>query len=110
MVPDDHAVIVDAVRRVSEGGSAIDPDVVAQLLGRRREATLAETLTPRELEVLALMAEGRTNANIAAEIVVTIGAVEKHVASIFGKLRLPQTDAGGHRRVLAVLAWLQAQP
>ena len=85
----------------------IDPDVVAQLLGSRKRAEPLDVLTPREREVLGLMAEGRTNANIAAEIVVSVGAVEKHVASIFGKLRLPQADDGGHRRVLAVLTWLQ---
>ena len=98
---------VDAVRRVADGGTAIDPDVVAQLLGSRKRAEPLDVLTPREREVLGLMAEGRTNANIAAEIVVSVGAVEKHVASIFGKLRLPQADDGGHRRVLAVLTWLQ---
>ncbi|MCW2972136.1 MAG: two component transcriptional regulator, LuxR family [Thermoleophilia bacterium] len=103
----DVEQFVDAVRRVADGGTAIDPDVVGQLLGSRKRAEPLDVLTPREREVLGLMAEGRTNANIAAEIVVSVGAVEKHVASIFGKLRLPQADDGGHRRVLAVLAWLQ---
>jgi DNA-binding NarL/FixJ family response regulator len=98
---------VDAVRRVADSGTAIDPDVVSQLLGRRRTSDPVDELTPRERDVLALMAEGRTNANIAAELVVTVGAVEKHAANIFRKLRLPQADNGGHRRVLAVLAWLQ---
>jgi DNA-binding NarL/FixJ family response regulator len=98
---------VDAVRRVADSGTAIDADVVSQLLGRRRASDPVDELTPRERDVLALMAEGRTNANIAAELVVTVGAVEKHAANIFRKLRLPQADTGGHRRVLAVLAWLQ---
>jgi DNA-binding NarL/FixJ family response regulator len=102
----DVAQFVDAVRRVAEGGTAIDPEVVAQLLGGRADGVL-DPLTPREREVLALMAEGRTNASIADSLVVTVGAVEKHVASIFGKLRLPTADDGGHRRVLAVLAWLR---
>jgi len=96
---------VAAVRRVARGGTALDPEVVAQLLGRR--GGHVNELTPRELEVLALMAEGRTNAAIASRLVVTVSAVEKHVASIFAKLRLPQSDED-HRRVLAVLAYLQA--
>jgi len=96
---------VDAVTRVARGGTALDPDVVAQLLSRRADGPLAE-LTPRELDVLGLMAEGRSNAGIAAALVLTVGAVEKHIASIFGKLRLAQSDSD-HRRVLAVLAYLQ---
>lgn len=103
----DVGDFVDAVRRVADGGTAIDPDVVSQLLGARRNEGPLDELTPREREVLALMAEGRTNASVAASLVVTVGAVEKHAASIFSKLRLPQADAGGHRRVLAVIAWLQ---
>ncbi|HZO97401.1 MAG TPA: response regulator transcription factor [Gaiellaceae bacterium] len=101
----DVAEFVDAVRRVGAGGTALDPEVVAQLLGRRRSTHL-DDLTPREREVLALMAEGRSNAGIAAALVLTVGAVEKHVASIFGKLRLAPSDAE-NRRVLAVLAYLR---
>jgi DNA-binding NarL/FixJ family response regulator len=95
----------DAVRRVAEGGSALDPEVVSQMLGRRRiEDPLAE-LTPREREVLGLMAEGRSNQAIAAGLVISERAVEKHVTSIFAKLDLPPA-AEDHRRVLAVLAFL----
>ena len=94
---------VAAVRRIAAGGTALDPEVVAQLLSRR--STL-DVLSPRELEVLGLMAEGRSNAAIAAQLVLTVGAVEKHVANIFTKLRLPPS-AEDHRRVLAVLAYLQ---
>jgi len=97
---------VDAVRRVAAGGTVIDPDVVAQLFSRRRSEPL-EQLTPRESEVLALMAEGRSNAAIAAQLVLTVGAVEKHVASILSKLRLPPSESD-HRRVLAVLTYLSA--
>jgi DNA-binding NarL/FixJ family response regulator len=95
----------DAVRRVAEGGSALDPEVVSQMLGRRRvEDPLAE-LTSREREVLGLMAEGRSNRSIAEALVISDRAVEKHVTSIFAKLNLPPS-AEGHRRVLAVLAFL----
>ncbi len=98
---------VDAVRRVGDGGTALDPEVVAQLLGRQRQGSHLDDLSPRELEVLTLMAEGCSNAAIAERLVLTIGAVEKHIANILIKLRLPpSTD--GHRRVLAVLAYLQA--
>ncbi|HEX5909542.1 MAG TPA: response regulator transcription factor [Thermoleophilaceae bacterium] len=97
---------LDAVRRVAGGGSALDPEVVAQLLGRRRRDDPLEALTPREREVLELMAEGRSNVAIADTLVVTERAVEKHVTSIFHKLELTPT-AGDHRRVLAVLAFLQ---
>jgi DNA-binding NarL/FixJ family response regulator len=98
---------VEAVRRVGQGGSALDPEVVARLLGRhRRDDPLAE-LTPRERDVLELMAEGRSNHAIAEGLVVTDRAVEKHVTSIFGKLGLPPTQ-DDHRRVLAVLTYLQA--
>jgi DNA-binding NarL/FixJ family response regulator len=97
---------VDAVRRVAEGGTALDPEVVAQLFSRRRADDPLERLTPREREVLGLMAEGRSNAGIAEELVLTVGAVEKHVANILMKLRLPPSDTD-HRRVLAVLAYLR---
>ncbi len=98
---------VESVRRVGEGGSALDPEVVATLLGRRRREDPLAELTPREREVLGLMAEGRSNAAIADELVVTERAVEKHVTSIFGKLGLPPAPED-HRRVLAVLTFLRA--
>jgi DNA-binding NarL/FixJ family response regulator len=104
----DVTDFVDAVRRVAEGGTALDPEVVAQLSSRRRHGQLAD-LTPRELEVLGLMAEGRSNAGIARTLVLTVGSVEKHVASILGKLDLPPSESD-HRRVLAVLAYLQQEP
>ena len=97
---------LDAVRRVAGGGSALDPEVVAQLLGRRRRNDPLDALTPREREVMELMAEGRSNVAIADTLVVTERAVEKHVTSIFHKLELTPT-AGDHRRVLAVLAFLR---
>jgi DNA-binding CsgD family transcriptional regulator len=100
------ADFLEAVHRVAAGGTALDPDVVAQLFSRRRQDGPLERLTPREHEVLALMAEGRSNAGIAESLVLTVGAVEKHVQSILSKLDLPQS-AGDHRRVLAVLAYLQ---
>jgi DNA-binding NarL/FixJ family response regulator len=100
---------LDAVRRVAAGGTALDREVVAELVQTRGtaggEGALA-TLTPREQEVLALMAEGRTNAAIARALVVTLGAVEKHISNIFAKLDLPATD-DDHRRVLAVLTFLR---
>ena len=101
----DVDALADAVRRVGGGGSVLDPEVVSEMLGRARPDDSLAELTPREREVLALMAEGRTNAAIAAELVVTERAVEKHVTGIFAKLDLP---AGGddHRRVLAVLRFL----
>ncbi|HZD70972.1 MAG TPA: response regulator transcription factor [Actinomycetes bacterium] len=95
-----------AVRRVAGGGTALDPEVVAQLLGRRRRGSRLDALSPREREVLGLMAEGRSNAAIAAQLVVTEGAVEKHISNIFAKLGLPDTPSD-HRRVLAVLTYLQ---
>src|ERR671936_1530788 len=95
-----------AVRRVGEGGSALDPTVVSELVGRRRREDPLEDLSPREREVLELMAEGRSNQAIAERLVVTLRAVEKHVTSIFAKLRLP-SDEQDHRRVLAVLAYLR---
>jgi DNA-binding NarL/FixJ family response regulator len=97
---------VAAVRRVGVGGTALDPEVVAQLLARGSDGPLA-VLTPRELEVLGLMAEGRSNAAIADRLVLTVGSVEKHVANLFAKLRLPPSPED-HRRVLAVLAYLRA--
>jgi DNA-binding NarL/FixJ family response regulator len=99
----------DAVRRVGEGGSALDPTIVSQLVGRRRRDDPIDQLTPREREVLGLMAEGRSNSGIAEQLVVTERAVEKHVTSIFSKLRLPAA-AEDHRRVLAVLAYLDSNP
>jgi DNA-binding NarL/FixJ family response regulator len=104
----DVSDFVAAVRRVAEGGTALDPEVVAQLFSRQRRGPL-EQLTPREREVLALMAEGRSNAGIAEALVLTVGAVEKHVASILAKLDLPPSESD-HRRVLAVLTYLQAEP
>jgi len=97
---------VDAVRRVADGGTALDPDVVSALFARRGVDGPLERLTPREREVLSLMAEGRSNAGIADSLVLTVGAVEKHVQSILSKLDLPQAPTD-HRRVLAVLAYLQ---
>jgi DNA-binding NarL/FixJ family response regulator len=98
---------VEAVRRVGEGGSVLDPEVVATLLGRRRRDDPLAELTEREREVLALMAEGRSNRAIAEELVVTERAVEKHVTSIFSKLDLSPAPED-HRRVLAVLTFLRA--
>jgi DNA-binding NarL/FixJ family response regulator len=103
----DVSAFTDALRRVGEGGSALDPEVVAQLLGRRRTNDPLDRLTPREREVLGHMAEGRTNGAIARELVVTERAIEKHVTSIFSKLGL-STVEDGHRRVLAVLKYLDA--
>jgi DNA-binding NarL/FixJ family response regulator len=103
----DVAEFAAAVRRVGEGGSALDPAIVSQLVGRRRRDDPVDHLTPREREVLELMAEGRSNHGIAERLVVTERAVEKHVTSIFGKLRLPVAPED-HRRVLAVLALLRS--
>jgi DNA-binding NarL/FixJ family response regulator len=103
----DVREFVDAVERVAGGGTAMDPEVVAQLVTRHRQADgPLDQLSPREREVLELMAEGRSNAAIAAALVVTDGAVEKHISSIFGKLGLPPSDTD-HRRVLAVIAFLR---
>ena len=102
----DPREFVDAVRRVAAGGTALDPEAVAQLLGARADDGPLAELTPRERDVLALMAEGRTNTAIAERLVVTEGAVEKHISNIFLKLGLRPSDAD-HRRVLAVLAWLR---
>jgi DNA-binding NarL/FixJ family response regulator len=103
----DVPEFVAAVKRVGEGGSALDPSVVSQLVGRHRRDDPISQLTPREREVLELMAEGLSNSAIAERLVVTERAVEKHVTSIFGKLRLG-ADSDTHRRVLAVLAFLRA--
>ncbi|GAA4696108.1 response regulator [Phytohabitans rumicis] len=101
------AEFLDAVGRVASGGTVLDPEVVSQLLVRRRRDDPLRELTPREREVLALMAEGRSNTAIARALVVSDGAVEKHVRNIFTKLQLPP-DEEQHRRVLAVLAYLGA--
>jgi DNA-binding NarL/FixJ family response regulator len=102
----DVREFVDAVRRVGEGGTALDPEVVSQLLVRSRRTDPLGGLTPREGDVMRLMAEGRSNQGIAAELVVSEGAVEKHVSSIFLKLALPPAEQD-HRRVLAVLRYLE---
>lgn len=96
--------LVDALDRIAEGGTVLDPEVVAQLIGRRHDPLA--TLTPREREVLQLMAEGRSNAAIAKQLFIGVGAVEKNVTAIFGKLALEDSGTD-HRRVLAVVAWLQ---
>lgn len=101
----DVGEFVDALRRVVAGGTALDPEVVAQLFARARRHDPLAMLTPREAEVLQFMAEGRSNAGIAAAMVVTEGAVEKHVSNIFAKLDLPIVESD-HRRVLAVLRYL----
>ena len=98
---------VDAVRRVAAGGTALDPEVVTQLLGASRRSDALDVLSPREREVLALMAEGRSNTAIASTLVVSARAVEKHIANIFTKLDLPPSDTD-HRRVLAVLHYLES--
>lgn len=103
----DVAEFVDAVHRVADGGTALDPEVVAQLFSRRRGSAI-DHLSDREREVLALMAEGKSNAAIAAALVLSIGAVEKHIANIFTKLGLAPSG-NDHRRVLAVVAYLQDQ-
>jgi DNA-binding NarL/FixJ family response regulator len=99
---------VTAVKNVASGGTVLDPEVVAQLLTRRRRADRLDPLSPRERDVLALMAEGKTNSAIAAKLFVSDGTVEKHVASIFAKLGLENTT-DDHRRVLAVLTFLREQ-
>lgn len=103
----DVGDFMDAVGRVGEGGAVFDPEVVAQLLARSHRRDPLAILSPREREVLALMAEGRTNAAIAGTLVVSDGAIEKHVSSIFSKLDLPPAP-GDHRRVLAVLRWIES--
>jgi DNA-binding NarL/FixJ family response regulator len=99
---------IDAVRTVAGGGSVLDPQVVSLMLGRPRSAGPLDELTPREREVLVLMAEGATNNAIAGELVITERAVERHVTNIFHKLGLPPSEAG-HRRVLAVLTYLRSE-
>jgi DNA-binding NarL/FixJ family response regulator len=104
----DVPSFVAAVRRVAQGGTVLDPDVVARLVGRRQRRSLVDDLTPREREVLTMMAEGRSNLGIAEAMVVTVPAVERHVTSIFAKLSLPPA-ALDHRRVLAVLEFLHSR-
>ena len=101
----DVREFMDALRRVAGGGTALDPEVVAQLMVRRRRDDRLDALTPRERDVLGAMAEGRTNVGIAAALSITEGAAEKHISNIFGKLDLPGSE-NDHRRVLAVLAYL----
>jgi len=101
----DIPEFMEALRRVARGGTALDPEVVAQLMVRSRGDDPLTALTPREREVLAAMAEGRTNVGIAKHLTISEGATEKHISSIFGKLQLPES-ANDHRRVLAVLAYL----
>lgn len=96
---------MEALRRVARGGTALDPEVVAQLMVTRQADDRLKVLTPREREVLGAMAEGRTNAGIAERLTITEGATEKHITNIFGKLQLPDSERD-HRRVLAVLAYL----
>jgi DNA-binding NarL/FixJ family response regulator len=103
----DVAAFTDAVRRVAADGSALDPDVVALLVGRKRLNNPLDRLTKREREVLSLMAEGRSYAGIAEQIVVTVAGVERHITSIFDKLGLAQSPER-HRRVVAVLKYLQS--
>ncbi len=102
----DVREFIDALHRVASGGSALDPEVVAQIFARRRSRDVLGDLTPRETDVLRLMAEGRSNGGIAETLVVSAGAVEKHVNNILTKLGLPQTS-GDHRRVLAVLRFVE---
>jgi DNA-binding NarL/FixJ family response regulator len=103
----DVGEFADAVRRVADGGTALDPSIVSQLLSRKRDDDPLANLTPREREVLALMAEGSSNQAIADKLVISLRAVEKHVTSIFGSLGLPSTGLE-HRRVLAVLTYLRS--
>lgn len=102
----DPSDFVAALRQVLSGGTVLDPEVVSHLLSRASHADPLAALTPREREVLGLMAQGRTNAAISAELYISAGAVEKHISSIFAKLGLPPTEVD-HRRVLAVLQWLE---
>jgi DNA-binding NarL/FixJ family response regulator len=102
----DMGMFADAVRRIADGGSVLDPDVVARLVGRKRNASPLDDLTPRERQVLALIAQGLSNAGIARELVVTVAAIERHVTGIFDKLGL-HTSPEAHRRVLAVLTYLR---
>jgi DNA-binding NarL/FixJ family response regulator len=102
----DLTIFHDAVRRVAAGGSALDPEVVQRMIGRQRHDSPLDELTPREREVLSLMAEGRSNQGIADELIVTVAAIERHVTNIFSKLGL-RTAPEDHRRVLAVLEYLK---
>ena len=102
----DVSLLADAVRRVARGGSALDPEVVQRMVARPRTGSPINALTPRERDVLALMAEGRSNGAIAARLVVTVGAIENHVTAIFDKLGL-RPEPEDHRRVLAVLKYLK---
>jgi DNA-binding NarL/FixJ family response regulator len=102
----DLKLFTESVGRVAHGGSALDPDVIQRMVGRRRTHSAVDDLTPRERQVMALMAEGRSNGGIAAELVVTVPAVERHITSIFDKLGLRQAPED-HRRVLAVLEYLK---
>jgi DNA-binding NarL/FixJ family response regulator len=102
----DVGMFTDAVRRVAAGGSALDPDVVARLVDRKRSEGPLDTLTAKEREVLTLIAQGRSNTGVAEELVVTVAAVERHITSIFDKLDL-RTAPGQHRRVIAVLKFLE---
>jgi DNA-binding NarL/FixJ family response regulator len=104
----DVGQFLETIERIADGGTAIDPEVVSQLLARTRRHEPLGDLSPREREVLGLMAEGRTNAAIGATLFITPRAVEKHVKSIFQKLRLPPVESN-HRRVLAVLRYLEAR-
>jgi serine/threonine-protein kinase PknK len=104
----DVAEFIDALERIARGGSVVDPGLVQELVAARRRDDPLDALTPREREVLAMMAEGYSNAGIARRLYVTEGTVEKHVHSILPKLRIPETD-DDHRRVLAVLAYLEAR-
>jgi DNA-binding NarL/FixJ family response regulator len=104
----DVSEFIDTLRRVVRGGSAVDPELVQELVAARRAEDPLDVLSPREREVLALMAEGRSNAGISRHLWVTEGTVEKHVRSILMKLRLPESD-DAHRRVLAVLAFLDSR-
>jgi DNA-binding NarL/FixJ family response regulator len=102
----DLKLFADSVQRVAAGGSALDPQVIQRMVGRRRDASPLDDLTPRERDVMSLMAEGRSNSGIATELTVTVAAVERHVTSIFDKLGLRQAPED-HRRVLAVLEYLK---
>jgi DNA-binding NarL/FixJ family response regulator len=104
----DVAEFIEAVERVAGGGTVIDPEVVRQLLARSHRSDPLNLLTPREREVLALMAEGRSNGFIAKSLVISMGAVEKHVANIFMKLDLPPDDEENQRRVMAVVRYLNS--
>jgi DNA-binding NarL/FixJ family response regulator len=100
-------MLIEAVQNVAAGQSALDRDVIARLVGRRRATSPLDDLTPRERRVLALMAEGRSNTGIADVLTVTVPAVERHVTGIFTKLGLHPSEADNHRRVVAVLRYLQ---